>query len=190
MVLNKNNQVFTQWVNDYSDALYGFTLQRITDKDIAKDLLQETFLSAWKNVDNYNAQASVKTWLTTILKNKIIDHYRKNNKRETEDIATSIDGKDVFFDTNDHWAKGFHPQDWNASKESNLETKEFYKILRSCKAKLKDLQSQVFTMKYIDDIGSEEICKVLRLTSSNYWVLISRAKVQLRACLEANWFLS
>ena len=190
MVLKKNDRDVTQWVNDYSDALYGFALQRIKDKDTAKDLLQETFLAAWRNVDNYNAEASVKTWLISILKNKIIDHYRKSSKRVKDELLEMNSSENIFFDSEDHWAKGYYPKDWNVDYNTPLESKEFYKILKACKSKLKTIQDQVFTMKYMDDVESEEICKVLKLSASNYWVLIHRAKVQLRACLEVNWFLS
>ena len=70
------------------------------------------------------------------------------------------------------------------------ETKEFYGILDFCKKKLQEMQQSVFVMKYMDDLSAEEICKVLNISSSNYWVLIHRAKLQLRKCLELNWINS
>jgi DNA-directed RNA polymerase specialized sigma24 family protein len=70
---------------------------------------------------------------------------------------------------------------------NTVETKEFYQAFHGCSKKLKELQSTVFVMKYVDGLESEEICRELSLSSSNYWVLIHRAKVQLRACLEKNW---
>ncbi len=185
MDLVKKQHDVTRWVAEFSDALFGYCLQRVKDREQAADLVQETFLSAWRSVDDYNGEASVKTWLFTILKNKIIDHYRRSAKRQTETLSNS---SDPFFDEGDHWRDGVCPQDWGNNAESRMETKEFYVVFDGCKQKLKEVQSAVFTMKYLDGLESEEICKVLSLTSSNYWVLIHRAKTQLRACLEMNWF--
>jgi RNA polymerase sigma-70 factor (ECF subfamily) len=77
---------------------------------------------------------------------------------------------------------------WGVDYNTVIEQKEFYSILELCKSKLKAVQNAVFSMKYLDGIESEEICKELNITSSNYWVLIHRAKLQLRTCLEKNWF--
>ena len=72
-------------------------------------------------------------------------------------------------------------------KSTFVETKEFYKILDYCKKKLQEMQHNVFVMKYMEDLDAEEICKVLNISSSNYWVIIHRAKLQLRKCIEQNW---
>jgi RNA polymerase sigma-70 factor (ECF subfamily) len=189
MELSKNERKATDWVNEYSDILYNYVAQRVTDTHIAKDLVQETFLAAWRNIDKYNGEASVKTWLFTILKNKIIDHYRKASSRLTDELAESAADESVFFDNANHWDKNAYPLEWGSRPESNLESKEFYSILTNCKKKLKDIQAAVFSLKYMEDLSSEEICKELNITSSNYWVLIHRAKVQLRSCLESNWML-
>ena len=184
MDLAKKQHNVTEWVADFSDGLYAYAAQRVKDNHTAQDLVQETFLAAWRNVDGYTGEASVKTWLFTILKNKIIDQYRKASKRKTD----SLDGDSPFFDEGDHWRDGFCPQDWGTNAASRMETKEFHAVFDGCKGKLKEVYSAVFTMKYLDGLESKEICKVLGLKSSNYWVLIHRAKVQLRACLEMNWF--
>lgn len=184
MQLIKEQHNVTQWVADFSDPLYGYAVQRLKDNHTAQDLVQETFLAAWRNVEQYNGEASVKTWLFTILKNKIIDHYRKIANRKTD----SLEGDGRFFDEEDHWRDGFCPKDWSNHAESRIETKEFFAVFDGCKGKLKEVQSTVFTMKYLDGLNSDEICSALGISSANYWVLIHRAKVQLRACLEINWF--
>lgn len=190
MGIKEHQQSATEWVNEYSDILYGYVVQRVKDTHIAKDLVQETFLAAWRNVDKYNGEASVKTWLFTILKNKIIDHYRKSTNRLTDELVSDEVDQDVFFDTAGHWQKSANPSDWSISQENNIESKEFYSILLNCKKKLKEIQASVFTMKYLDDMDSEEICKELNITPSNYWVLLHRAKVQLRSCIESNWLIT
>jgi RNA polymerase sigma-70 factor (ECF subfamily) len=172
MDLVKKQHDVTQWVNDYSDALFGYAVQRVGDRQGAADLVQETFLAAWRNVDGYNGEASVKTWLFTILKNKIIDHYRKAATRQAKFVKND---SNPFFDEADHWKDGLCPQDWGDHPETRMNTKEFYAAFDNCKGKLKEIYSAVFTMKYLEDLQSEEICKVLNITTSNYWVIIHRA---------------
>lgn len=188
MDLHHNKVKATEWVNDYSDILYGYTLQRVKDTHLAKDLVQETFLAAWRNVAQYNGEASVKTWLFTILKNKIIDHYRKASTRLTDELSDDRNDA-IFFEADGHWAESAYATDWQTGNSKSVETKEFYSILHQCKKKLKEIQEAVFNMKYLDNMESDEICKELNITPSNYWVLIHRAKVQLRSCLETNWLL-
>ena len=188
MELESKQLTASKWVNTYSDLLYRFALHRVGETHTAKDLVQDTFVAAWKNIDNYRTDASVKTWLFAILKNKIIDHYRKASVRLTDELDAVVQSKSEFFDSDDHWAAGVYPQDWNADQNNSVESKEFYVILGKCRTRLKEIQNMVFTMKYLDGMESDEICKVLALTTSNYWVLVHRAKVQLRSCLEKNWF--
>lgn len=177
----------SKWVNDYSDMLYAFAVQRTGNAHLSRDMVQETFLAAWKNYDSYKGEASVKNWLFAILKNKMADHYRKAATRFTDELNTSA-GYDPFFDADDHWSREYYPKDWKADYMSTTETKEFYGVLDKCKSKLKEIQQAVFFMKYVDGLKSTEICKMLQLSESNYWVIMHRARVQLRACLEMNWF--
>jgi RNA polymerase sigma-70 factor (ECF subfamily) len=81
------------------------------------------------------------------------------------------------------------PKEWGIDYNNSIESKEFFEVLEKCKSKLKEMQNAVFTMKYMEGMESEEICKALNITPSNYWVLLHRAKVQLRGCLEKNWFI-
>ena len=178
----------TKWVNDYSDMLYRYALPRVNDSEVAKDLVQDTFLAAWRNHDNFKGEISEKNWLYAILKNKIIDHFRKASTRLTDSLPGAIGG-DSYFDEADHWIPVAYPKEWNLDSDAPVMKKEFYEVLHNCKSKLKQLQNTVFSLKYLDGLDSEEICKALNLTTSNYWVLIHRAKLQLRACLEKNWFV-
>lgn len=181
----KNKLQATHWVNNYSDALYKYTVVRVSDTGIAEDIVQETFLSAWRNKDNFKGEASEKNWLYTICKNKIIDYYRK--KGSSIISYANEDASDNFFDDAEHWTKNDSPKDWGINYQQQVEKKEFYTILEKCKGKLQQMQQSVFVMKYLEDLETEEICKVLGITSSNYWVLIHRAKLGLRTCLEKNW---
>jgi RNA polymerase sigma-70 factor (ECF subfamily) len=175
-----------QWVNNYADDLYRFSLQRVSDSGLAEDIVQETFLSAWKARATFKGEASERSWLFTICKNKIIDYYRRK-KREILESIQEISSGGHFFDDSEHWIQANKPGDWGIEYQQRIDNKEFYIVLERCKNKLQHLQRTVFSMKYIEDIDSAEICKVLGITSANYWVLIHRAKLQMRACLEKNW---
>ena len=175
-----------QWIHNYSDALYSYTLPRVNDAALAEDIVQETFLSAWKARDSFKGEASEKSWLFTICKNKIIDHYRKKAKDIIQPMLERS-ATDSFFDDAEHWTPEDKPADWNIDYSERIDSKEFYQVLDGCKKKLQQLEQAVFSMKYLEDLDAAEICKVLGITPSNYWVLIHRAKLQLRTCLEKNW---
>ncbi len=185
-VIEQNLLAFNpdNWVEKYADALYAYTLTRVNDVQQSEDIVQNTFLSAWKARDTYKGQASEKNWLYAILKNKIIDHFRKQTSRHE---ALESEEESIYFDSDGHWTKEAGPKEWGVDTGQPIEAKEFYLVLEKCKQKLKDIQQSVFVMKYMEELEADEICKVLGITSSNYWVLIHRAKLHLRKCLEKNW---
>ncbi len=172
-----------EWVNKYSDELFGFAYIRVGDEETARDLIQDTFLSALRNLESFKGEISEKNWLYLILKNKIIDHYRKNSKTQLTRIDDEQDN-DEFFDESGHWKKDALPNPFNQSFNNQQHSFEFYEILEKCKRKLNEMQLSLFSMKFIDEIDSEEICKELEISSSNYWVLIHRIKLKIRKCIE------
>jgi RNA polymerase sigma-70 factor (ECF subfamily) len=173
------------WVSKYADQLYSYTVSRVTDTGFAEDIIQDTFLSAWKNRDSYKGEASEKNWLYAICKNKIIDHFRKTNREVARPLA--FDTSDALFNEEDHWTVEAGPTDWGINYQQPIEKKEFYSILELCKSKLQQLQQSVFVLKFMEGHDSDAICKVLNISASNYWVLMHRAKLQLRSCLHKNW---
>lgn len=178
------------WISLYADYLLNYAYFRVRDKALAEDLMQDTFISALKSQHTYNGTANEKTWLTAILKNKIIDYYRSKLSKQSK-ITDSIDNNtnnDYFnAETSYHWFEKKQPQDWN-STEKSIESIEFNTTLVNCMKKMPEKLAAVFSLKYIDDEATETICKEVGITSSNYWVIIHRAKLQLRECLEKNWF--
>jgi RNA polymerase sigma-70 factor (TIGR02943 family) len=178
---------FRGWVEGHSDLLFNYAFRRVSDEELSKDLLQETYLAAWRNRNSFRGESSVKNWLFLILKTKIIDHFRKLNSNTVVSEVNREHDDGTYFDSEEHWRKGMYPAAFSVNFQSEFESREFIKVFDSCGKKLKQVQHAVFVMKYVDDLDSEEICKIMGLTSSNYWVLIHRAKVQLRACLEKNW---
>ena len=133
-----------QWINLYADALYTYTLPRVSDSALAEDIVQETFLSAWKAWDTFKGEASEKSWLYSICKNKIIDHYRKKG-RDIVQPMSEISETDQYFDESEHWTKLDGPGEWGIDYQDKLETNEFYSVLNGCKKKLQDLQQSVFS---------------------------------------------
>jgi len=184
MIDQDPHQVINAWIEKYSDTFFDYLYKRVFDKPAAQDILQETFIAAWKNSSTFKKESNEKTWLFSILKNKLMDHYRMQAK-----LKTDLPDNSYFFDDDDHWTNTAAPKQWEEATAS-LNKKEFYLVLAKCKTKLNHVQQMVFTMKYIDEHEPKFICKVLQLTTSNYWVIIHRCKLQLRQCLEKNRFLN
>lgn len=183
-----------KWIERYADLLFNYTIARINKQEIAEDLVQETFLSALKAKDSFLGNASEKTWLISILKRKIIDHYRKKSTQNELNIFDK-DSKDDFMNhfferegSDGHWIDKSSPTEWKKDLQNGVEREEFNAALKNCLAKLPEKTSAVFVLKNMEDLDSEEICKELQITPSNYWVLMHRAKLQLRECMEKNWF--
>ncbi|MCP9753534.1 sigma-70 family RNA polymerase sigma factor [Ferruginibacter sp. HRS2-29] len=172
------------WVDNYSDELYRYALSRVSDKGFAEDIVQDTFLSAWRSRETYAENASEKNWLYAICKNKIIDHFRKVSGNA---IHLSSAEEDIYFDESEHWRANASPKNWPVDYHQYIETKEFYTVLEGCRKKLKSVQQSVFVMKFMEELEPDHICATLNITSSNYWVLIHRCKLHLRSCLEKNW---
>lgn len=178
------------WVNKYADYLYGYVCVRIDDKELARDLVQETFLAALEHIEKFEGRSSEKTWLTAILRNKIFDVYRKKSSRQNEqsqESISTIEGDEYFDNDSGHWNKGHYPASFSIEQPDVLENKEFQRILMACMKKLPPLWALVFTMKNIDEESSAMICTELKLTPSNFWVISHRTKVNLRECLQKNW---
>ncbi len=179
-----------QWVLLYADYLFGFAVTRLNDENLAKDLVQETFLAALEKIDLFKGESSEKTWLTAILKNKVIDVYRKNASAFTKNILVkeALQDQADFFETSDgHWNPVHWPKEFGVENQEPLLNKEFNQILQKCMQKLPALWSVVFTMKHMDDEPTDLICSTLKVSPANFWVIIHRTKLNLRACLQKNW---
>ncbi|WP_074490625.1 sigma-70 family RNA polymerase sigma factor [Mucilaginibacter polytrichastri] len=179
-----------QWVAKYADYLYSYAVTRINDGELARDLVQETFLAALEKAAKFEGRSSESTWLTAILKNKIIDIYRKKSSGllKRQEVPVEVSESDDFFEVDDgHWKVQHQPQAFGLEVYNPLIGKEFDHILKQCMQKLPVLWLSVFTMKHMDEETTETICSELRVTPANYWVIIHRAKVNLRACLQKNW---
>jgi len=174
-----------KWIDLYSDYLFNYTITRVNDREIAKDLVQETFFSGLKSMKNFKGEASERTWLVSILKRKVIDHYRKinSNKGKAEVRIT--------YNTDENegdWLEERVADPYDKSAESTLENEELGDAIHNCLSKLPEKQASVFRLKTIEGLETETICNELNITASNLWVIIHRARVTMAECLEKNWF--
>lgn len=179
-------------VDNHSDYLFRYALVKVHDESLAEDLVQETYLAAVKSLDSYEGRAAERTWLTAILKFKIADHYRKYSKETTFDTSEIERLETEKFFTNDgeiiNWSKQFRPARWSISPYKSLENREFYEVLEKCLSDLPDKIESVFRFREMDGVDSREVQEVFHLSPGNYWVMMHRARLSLRRCMEINWF--
>ena len=183
----------SNWVEKFGDALYRFACFRVNDEAQAENLVQDTFLAGLKSVDRFRGGATVKTWLTGILKNKIIDHYRKSGRTQSfGDLTSFYDGEfGSLFRINGHWKAeaALTPPEERPEQQMNLDRKDFWHHLEKCLAKVPERIRQVYMLREIDDFSSEEICDRLNISRQNLWTILHRARMALRQCLEENSIL-
>jgi len=180
------------WVEAHGDYLFRYALMRLRSRDLAENLVQETFLAALTGKNSFSGRSSERTWMVGILKHKIIDHYRKDfREKPVTDLQNNYQAEeeqtiDSFYDAMDNPRK--YPKDWMPDQQSVLNSKEFWSTFHGCLGHLPEKTAQAFTMRELDDLNTADICKVLGITPTNLWVMLHRARLQLRECLERNWF--
>lgn len=167
-----------QLVEEQSDYLLSFAMSKLQDLELAKDLVQDTFVSAITKLDSFQNRSNIRTWLTSILNRKIIDHWRKAETRYTDPVSSFFDQEG----RNKHWLNAKNTDsvenvvDKITQEEATLE-------LYNCIEKLPEKWRGVIASKYLEEKVSDEICKEMDITASNLWVIIHRAKLLLRDCL-------
>jgi RNA polymerase sigma-70 factor (ECF subfamily) len=179
-----------QWLDEHGDYLYRYALLRTQNEAAAEDLVQDTLIAALSSRSGYAGQSSERTWLTGILKHKIVDHFRRDwRERTLEDDppndSSEEPGMDEFFAKDGHWA--IRPADWGNPVRS-LEQTQFFEVLQKCVERLSPKLRHLFVLKELHDMSNEEICKELEVTATNVWVMLYRARMNLRQCLEVRWF--
>lgn len=174
------------WIDKYSDYLFNYTVVRVDDREIAQDLVQETFFAGLKSMKNFKGEASERTWLISILKRKIIDHYRKinSNKGKAEvRVNYTNDGE-----SEGDWLEERVADPFDQNAENKIENTELGIAIHDCMAKLPEKQAHIFNMKTIQGFDTEAICNEFNITASNLWVIIHRARTAMAECLKKNWF--
>jgi RNA polymerase sigma-70 factor (TIGR02943 family) len=179
-----------EWVLEYSDSLYTRALNRTSSVEIAEDLLQETFIAAFAAFDGFQNKSNVKTWLTSILNNKIIDHYRnKSNRHQSLDQLEeekAFHMTDSMFDSNGKWNLTNQNAIWEDEKHI-LDDEDFNAAMKLCMDDLPVQWRIAISSKYLLEKETAEICQELGLSASNYWQIMHRAKLLLKKCIEMHW---
>ena len=175
----------SQWVESYASELYSWAFHKVSDSEQAKDLVQDTFLAAAEKIDGFKGDSSPKTWLFSILNHKIIDYYRRKINQ-----PVSIDNQSLstFFDEDGSWRSDKRPKDWHEEDKNLLDDNDFQEILNKCLDDLPENWNICVRLKYLSEKSGEEICQELDIAPTNFWQIIHRSKVQLRECVENNWF--
>lgn len=186
-VMDRSNSAATIkcWAELYTDNLYSWALHKTSSKETAEDLVQETFLAAVQSFEKFKGDSNPKTWLFSILNNKINDHYRSNyRKPKIEDNAIF----ERLFDKDGQWKSEERPQQWIDDSGHLLDNNEFRITLQHCMKKLPGNWFSAIQLKFIEEKNGEHICQELGITDTNFWQILHRAKLQLRKCLDLNWF--
>lgn len=177
---------FARQVQALRPQLLRFARTQLRNEAWAEDAVSETLLAALEKPQSYAGQSQLKTWLVGILKHKVIDQLRRHAREAT--VLDADDGADLdelLFEADGHWREA--PKDWG-DPEHALRERQFFDVLEACIEHLPGVQGRVFMMREWLELGSEEICKQLSITTTNLWVLLHRARLRLRDCLQQGWF--
>jgi len=183
-----NDPDFATRCNSHRGYLLRVAMLQLRDSDVAEDVVQDTLLAALQGADSFSGRSSLKTWLTGILKHKIVDAIRRKSREPVAasfDEEAQIDDLDALFDEAGHWENP--PADWG-DPEKALSQQQFLDVMQFCLERLPPNTARVFMMREVMELEGEEICKELSITPTNLWVILYRARVALRQCLEQHWF--
>jgi RNA polymerase sigma-70 factor (ECF subfamily) len=164
-----------------------FARLQLRSEAAAEDAVQEALLAAVQGASGFTGAAAVKTWVFSILRNKIIDDIRRRAREPEVQQLFGDEGDDLeeLFQADGHWTE--MPSTW-ADPEASLEQQQFWTIFEACLDGVPAKPGRVFMMREFLGLSTEEICKELAITTSNCWVLLHRARLGLRECLALRWF--
>lgn len=178
------------WLDKHGDYLFRYAMIRLRDRSTAEDVLQETLLAALRSYDNFAGRSSERTWLVGILKHKLLDHFRRIGRESPIDTMAE-ESVAEFFETASSagsWRADQAPTDWHTTPAELLERSNFWEVFNDCLADLPERTASAFTLREVEGLKSREICETLGISVNNLWVMLHRARLHLRHCLEMNWF--
>jgi RNA polymerase sigma factor (sigma-70 family) len=167
-----------EWVNEYSENLFNWAFHKTGYKELSEDLVQDTFVAAYQKLDTFKGNSQVKTWLFSILKNKISDHYRKKETHlevNESSFLNSTDQNDLlahFFNPEGTWKEGTSPLHWESLLDIEEENRQLNRRLQNCLNKLPNKWYYIINSKYIEEKKGKEICKELDISPTNYWQIL------------------
>lgn len=178
------------WLDRHGDYLYRYALRTVRRAEAAEDLVQETLLAAWRGRAKFAGRSSVRSWLTAILKRKVIDWLRatvRERERTSEVGADKVE--DAAFAKSDKWRAKSKPTEWETDgPDSDASRAEFWEVVRSCSGKLPPRLRDVFVLRHLEEAEAAEICQAVDITPSNLWVMLHRARLRMWRCLTRNWY--
>ncbi|RMG59186.1 MAG: sigma-70 family RNA polymerase sigma factor [Deltaproteobacteria bacterium] len=175
-----------QWFAEHGDYLYRFALSRGIPPEKAEDLVQDVFTSLLAKGDTFRGESAPRTYLTSILRNKIIDHFREAGRRSRTESSDIEEVERILFTEEGEWA---HPPSlWKSNPERMLKDESFREALLECLDGLPEKQKAAFILREVEGMESDEVCKILGISATNYHVLLHRARLRLQSCLERTWF--
>jgi RNA polymerase sigma-70 factor (TIGR02943 family) len=177
---------FAAEVEQLRPQLLRFARTQLRNEAWAEDAVSETLLAALERPGAYAGQSQLKTWLVGILKHKVVDQLRQHAREAT--VLVADDGADVdgeLFNEGGGWRE--LPAEWG-DPQAAFSQHQFFEVLQACCDHLPPTQGRVFMMREWLELDSETICKELTITATNLWVLLHRARLRLRECLQSHWF--
>ncbi|MFB0911564.1 MAG: sigma-70 family RNA polymerase sigma factor [Flavobacterium sp.] len=190
LIKDNSTSVLEQWVTQFSDELYSWAFFKTSSKEIAEDLVQDTFLAAFHKIDSFEGKSQPKTWLFSILNNKVIDYYRLSSRTTKKNLSltenSGFELSDGLFNSHGCWKTNDIGTLWNQEEEL-LDNPDFNMVMEECMNDLPQKWKLALTSKYLSEKKTEAICQELEITTSNYWQIIHRSKLLLRKCLELKW---
>jgi RNA polymerase sigma-70 factor (ECF subfamily) len=174
------------WFEEYHDSLFKYALTRLRDADLAEEKIQETFLAALKSRKNFQGLASEKTWLISILKRKICDHFRRISRDKQFNVTSPVEClRYDALDSKRMLAERSHT--WAYDPSMVYEQKEFLKIIKHALSELPNRLAQVFILREVIELNSEEICEFMGINVGNLYVMMHRARKRLRQNIQLKW---
>jgi RNA polymerase sigma-70 factor (ECF subfamily) len=183
------NPDFAAQVQTHRAYLLRVAQLQLRDSALSEDVVQDTLVAALQGEAGFSGKSSLKTWLTGILKHKIVDAIRQRSRAPafaSLEEECRIDDFDALFDDTGHWENP--PADWGTDPESQLSQQQFLEVMQLCLENLPPNTARAFMLREVMELDADEICQQLTITSNNLWVILYRARMALRECLERRWF--
>ena len=177
---NVTTEQVEEWVNEHTAFLMNKAYFWLSNKEDAEDIVQEVFLSLCQKPINFSGKSSARTWLTAILHNKVMDLYKRRYKTTNVDFQT-------IFDKSGEWNHEGEVNQWG-EEDKLFDNKEFIDTFNKCIYKLPIQWKMVISEFYFEENKAADICTALNLTQTNYWKILQRSRLQLKDCLQINWF--
>jgi len=176
------------WVDAYGDRLFRYALSRVRDEGSAEDLIQDVFITALKSRDRYKGESSELTWMTGILRNKIFEFYRRQAKEVPLLPSDEDAGPEAEFFSGRHWISSSAPRDWGGEPARKAESAEFSAALKKCLDALTQNVARAFILREMEGVPPQDAAAALGIAPAHLAVLLYRARLRLRRCLERSHF--